>query len=50
MISGIPTPTVCPSPRKLVTRICFDGFAIVVNVLVVVPLLPFAAVPWTVTV
>jgi hypothetical protein len=40
MISGMPTPTVCPSPRKLVTRTCFDGLAIVVKVLVVVPPLP----------
>src|SRR3982751_1949758 len=46
----MPTPTVWPSPRKLVTRTCFAGLAIVVNVLVVVPLLPSASVPLTVTV
>src|SRR3954454_14023121 len=50
MISGMPTPTVWLSPRKLVTRICFDGLDIVVNLLEVVPLLPAEALPVTVTV
>src|SRR3712207_5819975 len=35
----MPTPTTCPSPRKLDTRTSFDGFFITVNVLDVVPTL-----------
>jgi hypothetical protein len=50
MISGIATPTVWPSPRKLVTRTSLSGFFITVNALVVVPTLPSLAGPLTVTV
>src|SRR3954463_13144638 len=50
MISGIATPTTWPSPRKLDTRTSFDGLAIVVKVLVVVPPLSPLGVPLTVTV
>ncbi len=50
MISGMATPTVWLSPRKLDTRTSFDGRAIVVKLLVAVPPLPSFAVPLTVTV
>jgi hypothetical protein len=49
-ISGMPTPTVWRSPRKLETRTSLSGFAIVVNEVVIVPTLPSVAVPLTVTV
>ena len=49
-ISGMATPTTWLSPRKLVTRICLAGFAIVVNVLVAVAGLPSSPVAVTVAV
>ena len=46
----MPTPTVWSSPRKLVTRTCLAGLAIVVKVLVVVAGLPSSPVAVTVAV
>ena len=46
----MPTPTTAPSPRKLLTRTCLSGLAMVVKVAVAVAALPSSPVAVTVAV